>query len=113
MRKRILRFKLRDRNNFEEVRSGLKSIETRAATPRHRDIKTGDVIVFVCGDKRFEKKVRKVKVFKNIRAMLMAIDYKKIMPSIESASEMQKIYYSYPNYKEKIKKFGIVALELE
>ena len=98
MRKWTLRFRLRDKSNFEEVRGGSKSIETRAATPRYREIKTGDVVVFVCGDKRFEKKVIKVKMFRSIPAMLKVIDFKRIMPSIKSTSEMQQVYHSYPNF---------------
>lgn len=28
------------------------------------------------------------------------------------SGELRDAYYSYPNYKEKIKKFGLIALEL-
>jgi len=44
--------------------------------------------------------------------MLKAISFKKIMPWVKSIADARKTYYSYPGYKEKIKKFGIVALEL-
>ena len=35
------------------------------------------------------------------------------MPDISSVKELRDAYYSYPNYKEKIKKFGLIALELK
>lgn len=113
MKEWTLRFRVRDKNNFNEVKSGLKSIETRAASPRYQSIKEGDIVVFVCGDERFTREVAGVRRFKSISAMLKEIDYKKIMPSVGSEEEMIKIYHAYPNYKEKIKEFGLVALELK
>jgi ASC-1-like (ASCH) protein len=45
--------------------------------------------------------------------MVKKIDFKKIMPFVNSIEEMKEIYYSFPNYKEKIEKFGIVAFYLK
>jgi ASC-1-like (ASCH) protein len=45
--------------------------------------------------------------------MLKKIPFKKIMPDLKSVTEVKKAYYSYPNYKEKIQKFGILAFELK
>ena len=105
----ILRFRARDRKNFEEVRRGLKIVETRAATERYRKIQAGDQLVFVCGRARLAKLVKRSKHFDSIGAMFRAVGYKKIMPSASSAIEVRKIYYGYPGYKEKIRKFGIVV----
>jgi len=38
--------------------------------------------------------------------------YKKIMPFVSSINEMKEVYFSFPNYEEKIKEFGLVAFEL-
>jgi hypothetical protein len=35
------------------------------------------------------------------------------MPDLSSKEEAKKRYYSYPNYKEKIEQFGLLAFELE
>jgi len=35
------------------------------------------------------------------------------MPFVNSLEEMKQVYYSFPNYKEKIEEFGLVVFELE
>ena len=39
-------------------------------------------------------------------------NFKKIMPNIESVDAMKKAYYSYPDYEQKIKDFGIIGFFL-
>ncbi|MDP2631016.1 MAG: hypothetical protein Q8P56_06465 [Candidatus Uhrbacteria bacterium] len=113
MKNWTLRFRQVDRVRFEEVRSGLKSIETRAATAKYRQIQKGDTITFVCGKDRFVKQIVGVCHFATPEAMIKKLPLKKIMPLVTSIEEMKKRYYSYPNYEEKIKEYGILAFELE
>lgn len=113
MKKWVLRFRAKDKNSFLKIKKGLKTVETRAATKRYRNIVPGDLLIIVCGKNRLEKTVRKVQIFKSVHSMIRVISYKNIMPSVASFREMEKIYYSYPGYKEKLKKFGIIALELK
>ena len=112
MKKIILRFRAVDKDNFNEIKDGLKTVETRAATIRYTNIQKGDVLVIVCGKQRINKEVKRVRQFKTIESMFKAIPFKKIMPSIHSADDARKIYYSYPGYKAKIKKSGLVAWDL-
>ncbi len=112
-KKIILRFRGVDNDGFDEIKNGLKTVETRAATTRYRDIKKGDIIIIVCGKQRITKQVKRARHFKTIENMLKAIPLKKIMPSIKSVIEARKVYYSYPGYKEKIKEFGLIAWELK
>ena len=88
-------------------------METRAGTERYKNIKAGDTVVLVCGKERFEKIVKKAEIFKSIKSLIKTYPIKKIMPNISSEKELQNAYYSYPNYKEKIKNFGLIALELK
>ncbi len=113
MKKILLRFRTVDKYNFKEIKDGLKIVETRAATIRYKDIQKGDILAIVCGSQRLIKEIKRVRHFKTIESMLKAIPLKKIMPSVKSVSDARKIYYGYPGYKEKIKKFGLVALELK
>jgi ASC-1-like (ASCH) protein len=69
----------------------------------------GDTLVFVCGKARLEKKIKKVALFPTIGAVLKAVPRKKLMPSKASDAEVRKAYYSYPGYREKIAKHGIIA----
>ena len=101
------------KKNFEELKSGIKAVETRAASVRYRPIEEGDTLVFVCDKDKFSKTVTKKTYFKSIDSLLKKISFKKIMPSLKSKEEVKKTYYSYPNYKEKIKEFGILAFELK
>lgn len=55
----VLVFREVDRARFEEVRSGIKAVETRAATPKYQSINIGDELQFSCGGDTFSKKVIK------------------------------------------------------
>lgn len=113
MKKYTLRFRAVNQDIFLDIKSGKKTVETRAATEKYKDIKEGDLIVLVCGKDRFGKTVKKATIFKSIKPLVKAYPIKKIMPHISTEKELQRAYYSYPNYKEKIKKFGLIALELK
>src|SRR5438552_2905115 len=97
-----------DRQGFEDVRSGLKAIETRAAKPKYRVVEIGDKIEFVCGEDRFTKRIIKKYVWANIDEMVAEVPFKKIMPRIESVEEMRKAYASYPDYDKELPQFGLL-----
>jgi ASC-1-like (ASCH) protein len=104
----VLRFRKIDRSNFLALKDGSKPIETRAATDKYRRIVKGDTLIIVCGKERVEKKVRRVKIFSSLKSL----PRKQIMPWTKNYAEMERAYYSYPGYKEKIKKHGIIAFWL-
>ena len=112
MNKYTLRFRTINKKMFLDIKSGKKTIETRAATEKYKNIKAGDILVLSCGKEKFEKTVKKTKIYKSIKSIAEAYSLKKIMPEIDSDKKLREAYYSYPNYKEKIKKFGLIALEL-
>jgi ASC-1-like (ASCH) protein len=105
---------IRDINKdiFEAIRDGKKKVETRAATPKYSDIKSGDRVDFVCGNESFVKQIKKVETFKTISEMLDKYEVEEINPKIRSEKELEDMYYSFPNYKEKIEKYGLIAFEL-
>lgn len=113
MKKLTLRFRAVNKDIFLDIKSGKKTVETRAATKKYKNIVAGDTIVLVCGKERFEKKVKKTKIFKSIKALVKTYSINKIMPHLTTEKELQEAYYSYPNYKEKIKKDGLITLELK
>ncbi len=112
-KKYTLRFRAVDQHDFNEIKDGLKTVETRAATARYHDIEKGDVLTFLCGKQKIQKRVARVRHFKTIGSMLKAIPLKKIFPSVRTIADARNIYYGYPSYKEKINRFGLVALELK
>lgn len=107
-----LRFRAINRDTFQAIRDGRKKVETRAATVRYRDIKVGDVIAFVCGKEKFERRVRTATKFKTVAAMLKTYAAQDISPNYSTAKELRAKYNTFPGYREKIKKFGLIALEL-
>ncbi len=113
MKKNTLRIRQVDKFVFDSIKDGQKTIETRAATNRYRKIKQGDILVFSCIGEKLEKEIEKVDYFKSIDEMLKTVDFKKIMPFVDSVEEMKQVYYSFPDYQEKIKKVGLVAFFLK
>lgn len=111
MASHILRFRQADRNIFDDVRSGKKTVETRAATVKFRNIKPGDAVIFICGSDKFEKEVQSAETFKGIAEMLTKHNIGDIAPSLTNKEELEKMYYSFPGYREKIEQFGLIALK--
>jgi len=108
----ILKFRKENRDIFEAIKRGEKKVETRAATAKFKNICAGDTLVMVCGKERFEKKVKSAKHFKTIKEMLAEYDVQNIDPRISTEKELITVYQNFPNYKEKIKKFGLMAFKL-
>jgi ASC-1-like (ASCH) protein len=113
MKNWTLRFRAVDKKNVDEVKSGIKSIETRAGTPRYQPIEVGDTLIFVCGKNKCVKKIVKKFHWASIDAMIKKINFKKVMPSVKSVAEMKKIYASYPDYEKKIKEYGLLGFQLK
>ena len=44
--------------------------------------------------------------------MLKEYKVKEITPNLNSEKEQRELYYSFPGYREKIKRFGLVAIKL-
>ncbi|MDP3964014.1 MAG: hypothetical protein Q8Q39_05995 [bacterium] len=110
-KKIILRFRAANKDFFIAIKKGEKRVETRAATAKYRNMNAGDVVEFVCGAARFRRTVRRAKIFKNISTLLKKHDVTDIVPQANSSKELAAMYASFPAYREKIKKFGIIALE--
>lgn len=109
MKKYVLRIRKVDKVVFDSIKNKKKIIETRAGTDKFRKIKKSDILVFVCENKRLEKQIKRVELFKNIDKMLEKINFKKVMPFVDSVDEMKKVCCGFSGYKEKIKKFGLIA----
>ena len=108
----IIRFRAVNRDVFLAIKKDDKKIETRAETEKYLKIKKGDTLVFVCGMNRFKKQVIRIEHFSSIRSLVRKYPPHTINPKAYSEEELRKIYYTYPGYKEKIRKFGIVAWKL-
>jgi len=108
-----LRFREADRDIFEAIKDSRKTVETRAATERYYKIKVGDILVLSCGKNKFKKKIFKVRIFKTISGLLKRYKVRQINPYLKTLKELEEMYYRFPGYKEKIKKSGLIAMELK
>jgi len=108
-----LKFRVKNRDIFDAIVSGRKKVETRAATPKYMKVRVGDVLTLVCGKKRLKKKVKKAEHFKTINAVMKKYRPEEINPKANSLREIRETWYSFPNYREKIKKFGLVLWQLK
>lgn len=109
---KILKFRAVNRNIFEAILNGKKKIETRAATAKFHDIKAGDTVVLICGNKKAKKKVKKVELLKSSAAVLKKYKPEDINPKIHTIKEVKTMWYSFPGYREKIKKHGFIVMHL-
>jgi len=112
MKKYVFRIRQKDKYILEQIKKGQKTVETRVSSVRYRNILKGDLLIFICGSDRVEKTVKKVSSFKSVSQMLERYKIKQIMPSVKTKQEMEKVYYSFSGYQEKIKKHGLIALEI-
>lgn len=113
----VLRIRSAQKWVFRAVKSGKKNIETRAlghtkTGKNFGNIKKGDVLFFLCGENRLKKKVKRVQRFKSVKAMLAKTGPKRVWPHLKNPNlkEIEEIYYQYPGYRERIKKYGLVAI---
>lgn len=113
MKKYVLKIAEADKDTFEFIKSGKKKVETRAGSVKYQNIKDEDVLILFCTGKKFEKRVKKVFHSNSIKELLKKYSPRTINPSTNTEKELTEVYYGYPNYKEKIKKFGLLAFELE
>ena len=102
-----------DRDKFNEIAKGLKTIETRAATVRYQPVKAGDRFTFVCGKDKFSKTISKVQHFNSLDELLSKLPLEKILPSAKNVAEARKVFCGFTNYKTKIEKHGVLAFTLK
>ena len=115
----MITLNFREQNIFEMIKSGAKTVETRALNPDEpkryfgnisvgdkielRSVKTGEIII---------KEVIRVSVYKSTDDYLDRENLSKIFGGPVSKNEALEKHLSFPGYEERLNKFGIVALEI-
>lgn len=119
--KNYISFNFRDRDIFDEIKNGDKTVETRALNPEEKEnyfgnIKKGDKVIFnyKMNDLIAESilvEVKKSKIFKSVEDVLKKYEVEKILPK-KNAKDLKEFYASIPAYKGKIKRNGLLAVEI-
>jgi ASC-1-like (ASCH) protein len=110
---RTLRFAAKDRRSFDEIRTGRKLVETRAATVKYQPIEVGDELVFSCAGEKFSKKVARKYHWASVEEMVKEVPLASIIPWVDSIEEAKDVYASFPGYEEKIREFGLFGWQLK
>ena len=65
-----------DKEPFEKIKSGEKTIELRLYDEKRRKIRVGDIIVFTCrdGGERLARRVKALHVFADFRELYSSLD---------------------------------------
>ena len=112
-KKIILRFRAQDKEIFNAIKDGRKTVETRAGTVKYQKVQAGDSVVCVCGKEKLEKEIAAFAIFKTPEALAKKYKVQNIHPAAASLEDLLKMWHSFPGYQEKIAKFGIAAFELQ
>ncbi|MDD5251856.1 MAG: hypothetical protein PHT12_04465 [Patescibacteria group bacterium] len=107
-----LTFLPENRDSFVAIRDGRKKIETRAAIEKYRVISPGDRVLFTCGKERFTRRVTDVRRFRGVAALVRKYGVRRINPNVHTEKELQNLYRSFPGYREKLRKHGLIAIGL-
>lgn len=102
-----------DRATFDRIKSGEKTIETRAGLPEYLEVKAGDELNIVCGAESIKKIVQEVFHFESIEDLLKHFKPDDIMPSGTTREQAIARWHSFPGYLERIEKDGIIAWKLK
>ncbi|MFA5098710.1 MAG: ASCH domain-containing protein [Candidatus Paceibacterota bacterium] len=115
MENKTYKLKIRavDKDIFNAIKNGQKKVETRAAIENYRKIGKGDTIIFICGVEKLKKKVLGAALYKSIGAVFKKHKIKDVFPLLISIKEARRAYYGFPGYRDKIKKYGLVAWKLK
>lgn len=121
---RVWRLSFKISEIFDAIKTGRKSIETRALNPEEPEsyfgeIKSGDLIICVdeTNGNHLLKKVKKVEIAKNFQDAWEKFDWEKIYYDCKPALTLEELKNEWSkldtDYVEKIEKFGMVAISLE
>jgi ASC-1-like (ASCH) protein len=106
-------FAAADKKNFEALRLGQKTVETRAATKKYREVMPGDTFVATCNGQKIEMQVKSVKTYPSIDLMFEEIPLALVMPDVKTVEEARRAYYGYQGYEEKLAEHGVIAFHIE
>lgn len=113
MKKIILNFRACDKEIFDAVLDGSKKVEIRAASTKFQNLKAGDTAVLKCGNQKVQRKIKVVKYVSGIDELLNTYQVSDINPFMNDKESLEKMYYGFPDYREKIEKYGLAAVEFE
>lgn len=100
---------------FDEICAGKKTVEGRPLTPRYMNLKTGDLIQIVdkgaCNS--FVVEITRLTKYSSFAEMLENEGTSNCLPGIGSKEQGVEAYYSFPNYRDQERQYGVIALGIK
>lgn len=97
---------------FEQIRSGLKTVEGRLAKAKFLDFKAGETLTFYCEDEQVLTRIIEIKQFPTFKALLMHYGLKTCLPDLDDINAGVAIYHSFPNYKALESTQGVIGIKI-
>lgn len=101
---------------FSHVKAGNKTYEGRLFRGLPRYFKVGDVIEFYHDDGKdlhpIITKIKKIEKFNTFKESLEKLSLPKVLPTIETIDEGEKIYLQYASAQSQIK-YGVCQIQIE
>lgn len=101
---------------FRAIQAGKKTIEGRPYKPEYKALKIGEAIRFQNGDniKKFiDVKIVSLKEYPTFREMLKKEGILRCLPDTRDLNDGEKVYYSFPRYREKERMWGVLAIGID
>lgn len=95
---------------FSQLSSCKKTVEWRSGK-NFEYYKIGDVITFINWNKQISKKIANIIKYSSLEEYIENEWLENILPWIKTKEDAVRIYEWIPGYKEKIKKYGIIAFK--
>lgn len=98
------------------IRSGEKTIEGRVAAPIYKNIKAGDKLRFFYRTNAQDDVVclvNRVSKYTTFKEMLIAEGVSNCIPGTSNLEKALKVYQTFPKYREKELKYGVLAFKLQ
>ena len=94
---------------FSFLRKGVKPVEGRKNSPKHRSIRPGDTILFKNGDDQFLALVTDIRLYPTLEAYISDVTVQKALPGVASFDEALKVYYQWSTPDE-IQLYGFLGI---
>ena len=103
------------RKYINAIKLGEKTTEGRINSGFFRNINQGDRIKFFNENKPYISvvcEIKEINKYKGFREMLEKEGYSTMVPDVKSLDEAVRVYDNIPNYTERAKEKGVLALKL-
>ena len=98
---------------LEAIQEGTKTVEGRIYRGRYTKVAPGDKVCFLSGSIKVLCRVLSVNKYSKFEQMLEKEGVNRCLPGIYNTKEGIRIYYSFGNYKELEKQYGVVAFKIK